>query len=191
MRTHIIGPYKLLTRGDPSGGVVYMCVCVCFYVCYKVHFSCSPPLGPGLHLLPSISQMSCVLLTLLTAWKKINSNNIFTCRLGPKSITPLEAKGNVADGNRWLWKLVFNNDNFGFAQRGKKVSSTQTPLSTCLSLCTCKRVKGCTLVTAGDRAVTGGGMFVWMYCRSALWLCTCLCLIYYHICFRVVFHLSS
>lgn len=75
-----------------------MCMFVC--VCYKVHFSCSPPLGPGLHLLPSISQMSCVLFNIADSMEKINSDNIFICRLAPESITPLEMKGNVADGNR-------------------------------------------------------------------------------------------
>lgn len=54
-----------------KGGPIWRgCFYVCACVCYKVHFSFGPPLGPGLHLLPSISQMSCVLLTLLTAWKK-------------------------------------------------------------------------------------------------------------------------
>lgn len=61
-------------KGGPIWrGCFYVCVCVC----YKVHFSFAPPFGPGLHLLPSISQMSCVLLTLLTAWKKKWSQTIY------------------------------------------------------------------------------------------------------------------
>lgn len=68
-------------------------------------------------MLPSISQMSCVLLTLLTErGRKMNSDNIFIWRLGLQSITSLETKGTVANGN-CLWKqnVITTSD---FPQRG-------------------------------------------------------------------------
>lgn len=101
------------TPWSQGGPIWRACLCLCMFVWVIRYISPSGHLGPGLHLLQSISQMSCVLLTLLTALK-MNSDNIFICRLDPESITPLEMKGKGDDGERlfWNYNLIIITSNF-------------------------------------------------------------------------------
>lgn len=101
--------------GDPSGGDVDVCIFVCV-IRYST-FLLQSTLRPCATFAP-IHQPDelCPFNITDSTGKKMNSDNIFICRLGLQSITSLETKGTVANGN-CLWKqnVTATSD---FPQRG-------------------------------------------------------------------------
>lgn len=75
-----------------------MCVCVCA----KGTFLLLSTLRPWATFAPIHQPDELCPFNIADSMEKINSDNIFICRLGPKSITPLEAMGNVVDGKSRL-----------------------------------------------------------------------------------------
>lgn len=95
MCIHTMGPAA--HNGDPSGKDVYACIFVCI-IRYST-FLLQSTLRPWATFAPIHQPDELCPFNIADSTKnKMNSNNIFICRLGVESIAPLETKGAVADG---------------------------------------------------------------------------------------------